>query len=407
MVLVLVLAMAFLVKHPESRYWVAGFYDANGKRRRRSTKIEATERNRKQAMRIAGEYEAAARQIRTARQVRKVITDLHRELSGSELPTASVREYAREWIDRKKNEVKPSTLAYYQGKIRHFLKFLGTRANRDIAEVTNSDIVRFRDHLATKVTAKTTNHAVKAIKSLFADARLGGFVADDPAEGVRSVRTKSEEITEVRPFTIDELQSVLAIADPEWKSMIMFGVYSMLRLGDIARLKYSDLDWERKIIRLQVEKTGRWQMIPMAQPLIDFLCPEGDPPSLSNDPIHPKTFSIISPKGRTQTVSRQFATLLAKAGLREPVSHRKTGSGRDAKRNRHSLTFHSLRHTGNRLLANAGVDRELRKSLTGHTSESIHDGYTHLEIETRRAAVNTIPDLAARSPEKSADPKKT
>jgi len=385
--------MAYLVRHPKSKFWIAAFYDVSGKRRNRSTKIVANEKTRKRAQAIADEYETAARNFRTARQVRKVITDLHRELTGVGLPKATVREYRDRWIDRKRNEVKPSTLTYYQGKLNRFLEFLGDRADRDLAEITNADLVAFRDHLATQVTANTTNHAIKAIKTLFTDAKNEGFTAEDPGEGLKSVRRKPEESTEVRPFTLDELRKAFNAADKEWKSMIMFGVYSMLRMGDIARLKFSDLDWQRKVIRLQVAKTGRWQMIPMAKPLIDFLSPNGTPLPRSEKPVHSKAYAIITPKGRTQTLSRQFATILAKVGLREPVSSRSTEKGRTSRRNRNALSFHSLRHTGNSLLANAGVDRELRKSLTGHTSESIHDGYTHLEIETRRSAVDTIPDL--------------
>jgi integrase len=388
--------MAYLVRHPDSKYWIAAFYDVNGKRRNRSTKIVATEKTRKRAQAIADEYEAAARNFRTARQVRKVITDLHRELTGVGLPKATVRQYRDRWIERKRNEVKPSTLTYYEGKLNRLLEFLGDRADRDIAEINNADLVAFRDYLATQVTANTTNHSIKAIKTLFTDAKAEGFTAEDPGDGLKSVRRKPEESTEVRPFTLEELRKAFDTADQEWKSMIMFGVYSMLRMGDIARLKYSNLDWERKVIRIQVAKTGRWQTIPMAQPLVDFLCPNGKPPTLPPpaDPIHPKAFAIITPKGRTQTLSRQFATILANAGLREKVSSRNKGKGRDSKRNRNALSFHSLRHTGNSLLANAGIDRELRKSITGHTSESIHDDYTHLEIETRRAAVNIIPDLS-------------
>lgn len=393
LVLVLVLEMAFLVKHPQSKYWVAGFYDCNGKRRRRSTKIVAMESTRKRAMKIADEFELAAKQVRTARQVRKVITELHRELSGIELPCATVHQYSDSWIQRKRNEVKPSTLAYYKSKTNAFIDFLGPRADREIAEVTNADIVKFRDVLAARVTAKTVNHTIKAIRMLFGDARIEGYVSEDPCEGVRSVRTNYAEIIEVRPFTLEELRSVIAVADPEWKSMIFFGVYTMLRLSDLARLKFSAIDWDKGVLRVRVSKTDRIQVIPLAKALSDFLEAEGKFGQGGELPIHQKIFEIISKKGRSQTLSRQFATLLAKAGMREKVSSRGGNKGRDQKRNRNALNFHSLRHTGNSLLANAGVGRELRKSLTGHTSESVHDGYTHLEVEARRAALDEMPDL--------------
>lgn len=385
--------MAFLVKHPQSRYWVAGFYDATGKRRRRSTKVEATEKNRRKAMKIAEEYEAAAKNLRTARQVRKVITELHQELTGTDMPSATVREYSVLWLERKRNEVKPSTLAFYRAKTNSFLEFLGERADREISEVTNTDIVSFRDDLAEKVVAKTTNHTVKAIRSFFGDAKLEGYIFENPCDGVKSVRTKVSEITEVRPFTIEELRAVLSVADEEWRSMILFGVYTMLRMADIAKLTSASIDWKQEVIRVHISKTEKPQVIPLAKPLLKHLQSIDRLKSSEEEPVHVRSYEAVMKNGRTQTLSRQFVSIMAKAGLRKPVSSRNTGKGRDKKRNRNSLNFHSLRHTGNSLLANAGVSRELRKSITGHTSDSIHDGYTHIEVGAQRNVLDELPDL--------------
>jgi integrase len=54
-------------------------------------------------------------------------------------------------------------------------------------------------------------------------------------------------------------------------------------------------------------------------------------------------------------------------------------------------TFHSLRHSFTSTLANAGVPEELRMKLTGHSSKEVHRGYTHLELDTLRKAIGTIP----------------
>ncbi len=75
--------MAFLFKRPRSPYWHAGFIDLHGKRRNRSTKVT----NRKQAQKIADAYEEAAKKKRTTKQVRDVISQLHSEISGEDLPT--------------------------------------------------------------------------------------------------------------------------------------------------------------------------------------------------------------------------------------------------------------------------------------------------------------------------------
>ena len=51
---------------------------------------------------------------------------------------------------------------------------------------------------------------------------------------------------------------------------------------------------------------------------------------------------------------------------------------------------HSLRHRFNSALAKAGVGRELRMKLTGHSSVDMNTLYSHHELETIRNAVKTL-----------------
>lgn len=62
---------------------------------------------------------------------------------------------------------------------------------------------------------------------------------------------------------------------------------------------------------------------------------------------------------------------------------------------RYSLSFHSLRHSFNSAMANAGVPQEVRQRLTGHTSKAINDRYTHAEFSVLQEAVGKVPALAA------------
>jgi len=55
------------------------------------------------------------------------------------------------------------------------------------------------------------------------------------------------------------------------------------------------------------------------------------------------------------------------------------------------LTFHSLRHSFNSALANAGVDQEIRMKLTGHKTIAINAKYTHHEIDPLKTAIAKLP----------------
>ena len=52
------------------------------------------------------------------------------------------------------------------------------------------------------------------------------------------------------------------------------------------------------------------------------------------------------------------------------------------------LGFHSLRHTFVSELANADVPADVRRQISGHSDEKIHERYTHLGLEdTKRRAL--------------------
>ncbi|MDC0259208.1 site-specific integrase [Verrucomicrobiales bacterium] len=382
--------MAFLWKHPDSRFWIARFYDQEGKRRNRSTKIEAKEKNRRQALKIAEAFEEAANKRKTARQVRQVILDLHQEITGEQLASATVREQVEKWLGRKKAVVQPSTFAFYRSATNNFLTFLREKADQDIGEISRDDISSFRDREANRVSAKTANHGLKCIRMFFKDAMRDKLIPEDPTEFVECVKGGAK--TELRPFTLKELGAIVAVADTEWKSMVYFGLYTGQRIGDIANLTWQNIDLVRSEVRLVTAKTGRRQIIPMALPLKEHIesLPAGDNPAA---PLHERAFGIMERQGKSGSLSNQFADVLAQAGLREKTSHRSKGKGRGARRDRNPLSFHSLRRTATTLLHEAGVPAAVAQELIGHDSEAIHEVYVAIGDEALKQAANAFPEL--------------
>jgi integrase len=109
-------------------------------------------------------------------------------------------------------------------------------------------------------------------------------------------------------------------------------------------------------------------------------------PDRSTAPVFPKL------AGKAPALlSKRFAKVLNRAGLANMVIAEARGpKGRRV----FALSFHSTRHGFNTEMANAGVSQELRRKLTGHTSDAMNARYTHHEAEPLRAAVNAIPGLS-------------
>lgn len=378
--------MASLWKQSRSKYWTACFTDKDGRRLKKSTK----ETDRRKAQKIADEYEKAARARRTARQVRKVIAELHKDITSEELPVLTVRQFVERWIARKENAVGKATLVFYKGSTNKLLKYLGEKADRDIGEITRDDITGFRDDEAKRVAPKTVNHNLKCARMLFKDAKRDALIAEDPTEFVEAVRNAPKGKKPI--FTVAQLNALLAAANDEWRSMIYFGFYTGQRIGDIARLTWENIDLQRGELRLVTGKTGRAQTIPIAPPLREFLeeLDAGDDPA---QPLHPRAFRIVSEQGKTGSLSVQFADLLATVGLREKKTHKSTGKGRTARREGNALTFHSLRRTATTLLHEAGTPAAVAQDFIGHDSAEMHEIYVSVGNDALTEAAAKLPSL--------------
>ncbi|MCB1100044.1 MAG: site-specific integrase [Verrucomicrobiae bacterium] len=382
--------MAFLYKHTESRYWYAGFIDLSGKRRNRSTRTT----NRKEAQKVADAFEEASRKHRTARQVRQVISEMHKEITGEDLPSLSTADFVTSWLERKAPETSKATQDFYRSATSKFLKFLGDAKDKHIETVTAKQILGFRNMEAKTLAAPTVNHDLKCLRMLFKAARREGLISEDPTEFVDTVRsTERKPVPKRRPFTMDELRKVVENCDQEWKSMTLFGLYTGQRLGDIATIVRSDIDMDRGTFKIITRKTQRLMVIPLAPPLLEFL-KEVSLPKDPNDPIHPESHAVLAAGKKTSTLSGRFIRILAAAGLREKKDHNSTGKGRSAQRTSNPLSFHSLRHTATTLLHEAGVPPSVAQALIGHDSEAIHQVYVSVGDTALKQAAASFPRVA-------------
>lgn len=326
------------------------------------------------------------------RQVRSVLADLHETVTGDPMASLTARQHVENWLSDKRQATAAATINFYSQSLAQFLTHLGPVADSDIAEVTKAHVLAYRNSMAGKVAPKTAAHHLQTVKSLFKAARREGLIADDPAEFVEKPRMASERAR--RPFTVDELRAVLALADDEWRSMILFALYTGQRLGDVGRLRWSNVDTVNGELRLTTGKTGRRIIIPLAEPLQRHVATL--PVSGKGDgPLHPRAFAVLSSGKASGALSNQFSSLLAEAGLREPVSHRSKDIGRGAVREASTLSFHSLRHTAVTMMKEAGIPAAVVMELVGHESAEVSQNYTHIGKDALAKAAASLPDLVA------------
>ena len=381
--------MASLRKLSNSKYWIACYTDNKGKQRQRSTK----EIDRRKAKIIADELESAYRKELTERQVRKLYSEALEDIHGDPILSTPTNEYFNQWLKRKKVENTQGTWKIYQGIVNRFLDSNKDIADKDLRRITANDLINYRDNLAEKLSSTTTNNHLDVLRIALQDALRSEKIDSNPATFVPKIKRKGGTTNIRRAFTLPELKKLLEVASDEWKGIILTGIYTGQRLGDIVRLTWNNVDLHRTSISLTSIKTGRRILVPIARPLlVHFLTsPATDN---SDTPVFPDAYALVQKhSGRVSALSNQFYLILVKAGLAPPRSSTGGREGRDGKRILNALSFHCLRHTATSLLKNAGVSEAVAMDIIGHDSKAISQNYTHIEEDAKRTALNSLPDI--------------
>lgn len=376
--------MASLRKFPRSPYWYACFSLPDGRRIQRSTE----ETKRKDAQAKADSWEAIAKEGAKARRAQQVIAEIYRTIRGEDLPDSTPRAFLKGWLARKGGEWAETTRKAYATACEGFTAWLENYADRPLAELEARHFIGYRDHIAETRSAATANQRIKILRVAFEDARRDGFISENPAKDAGTL--KRAKARSRRPFTTDEIRRILSAADDEMRSLVLFGLYTGQRLGDLASLTWANVDTQTREISLVTAKTGRTVKIPIAQPLMDHIesLHAGDNPRAF---LHPRAAASSGPAN-----SNRFGDLLASIGLVESRRHTSKDKGRDARRAPSELSFHSLRHTATSLMKNAGISPAIVQDIIGHESAEISAHYTHVEHSAKAQALAALPDFTAR-----------
>lgn len=394
--------MAYITKHPKSRFYSAVFRDGTGRQIRRSTKIEAhpeggdgrerarlTLEAKRKATKIAETFERAARgELSRETAIRKTLLELIETVGGPRIEEKTAADFLHTWLENAEKAGKSeTTLKRYRQLARDFLEHLGDRARVPVGHVTSADVQSFL-HTLTKrgLATKSISNSLKILRIPFSEGCRLGELSFNPAGAVKPPTVVSVERS---AFTPAEITSLLAACKgfengDQWRTAVMLGYFAGMRLGDATGLKWGNVDFERGMLSFSPEKTrtrGRKLEIPMHPALEKHL----HSLPVADDPEAYLTPGLLLAAGVRARLSKKFANLLARAGIDNPQVRSSEG-GRAVS----TKSFHALRHSLASHLAAAGVSPELRMKITGHTDARTHAGYTHLEVEALREALGKI-----------------
>jgi hypothetical protein len=222
--------MASLTRKSDCKFWIGCFTDANGKQRQRSTRMT----DRKAASCLAETWESLYQRRLTSNQARRVIAEVVREITGENVAGEPVAAYLKRWVGRKTVETSASTAYAYKRTAEGFVAHLGERAERlFLDEITTAHISAWRDARAKGRAPTTANISLKILRIAFQDALRDGLIMQNPAALVPTIKRREGDGSSAarRPFTLKELRRVLAVANDEWRGLVLAGIYTASALA--------------------------------------------------------------------------------------------------------------------------------------------------------------------------------
>jgi integrase len=376
-------------------WWIPSIDGQKPKQKWKSTGTN----KRTEAEKIAGLWAEAIRKGKVSEGFRARTAELQRELLGNDA-LITARDWVTTWTLRHKTRVSAMTFGNHLIRQKRFIKWLDGQklADKDLSFIQHAHLQAFLESELERNATVTVNTDLAWLRALFADAVDEGLLVTNPAAKMKPFRVpESEEKTQKRIFTQDEIRTLLAAATPEWKSLIMFALYTGQRLGDYAQLRWGQVDLINAEIRLTTRKTKRRTIPAIGAPLMNWLLQQ-EMPDDAQAFVHPEAADAVRRnKGRTSILSRQFAQLLVNAGLRGSI-RRKGGKVPGTKRVTHELSYHCFRHTCTTWLKQVGASGVIAQDFIGHDSAATSEIYTHIDTATKRRYADLLPDVTDSKP---------
>ena len=299
-----------------------------------------------------------------------------------------------EWVERKRRQVKESTLAAYTLIAdNHLLPFFGSQSAEKINRRTVQQFVDGK--LDSGLCAKYVHDMLIVLKMVvrFVSDEYETPVLDNWKVVFPSRNTSAGR--KLERYTPEEFRKIVetVLNNPSPRNLgILIALCSGMRIGEVCALQYSDIDLDRKVIKVS-KSIERIYLLDGKERRGGTKVIIGSPKTLSSHreipimkdiyPLVKKFAAIARSDYYVCTSSEKYAEprvfrnyyrhfILEKVGLKECIK------------------FHGLRHTFASILIENRVDVKTVSSILGHSDVSTTlDVYVHPSEDTKRNAINS------------------
>ena len=336
--------MASLFKRGKS--WYVKYY-SNGKPVRK-----AVCRDKK----TAGEYKA------------HLEVQLARMSFGLPVEKYSWQKFIEKYLAYSKVEKRIRTTVLDSKAIQLFANFAQPQTTGDL---NRERLEEWKADRLKEVSPTTVNIELRHLKACFHKAVEWGIMDQRQFAGVKQLKQLKKLPRFLSKEEIKKLSETMPI---RWWRMFYTMICTGLRLGEFLHLKWSQINWGRKVIILQSDhewapKDNELREIPLHPNLEQMLW------QMNKEAGNPRDGYIFHDGNITPTlirrIERKFQAYRKKAGIEK-------------------CRIHDLRHTFASHLVMSGADLLTVRDLLGHSSVKTTEIYAHLSPSHRQQAVERL-----------------
>lgn len=194
-----------------------------------------------------------------------------------------------------------------------------------------------------------------------------------------------------QPFTEHELQTIRENFDPFTEPLFIIAMATALREGDICTLKWSEIDFENRVIRRsKMRKTGKSVDIPIMPQLYQYLQTLWQ----NREPKSKFAEYVLPEHAKMYLNNRSGVPYRIKKFLEEKCGIVTTEKRPDRTRAVSIKDLHSCRHTFCYYAGLNGVPLNVVQSIVGHMTPEMTKHYSnHASLEVKREKMQLLPDF--------------
>lgn len=232
---------------------------------------------------------------------------------------------------------------------------------RKLSEITRADVSRLHIEIG-KTAPAEANRVASLIRRLFNLARNWGmYSGENPATHIERFREKSRDRF-IQPDELPRLLKALAEEEnPYVRGALIISLFTGARIGEVRRMKWSDVDFGQGLWRLPETKAGRPHLLPLPSYIVDHL--KGLPRMAGSPYVFPG-----KQDGHIGDLAWNWNRIKKRAGITD-------------------IRQHDLRRTLGSWMAGSGESLITIGRILNHSTPAVTQVYARLNVDPIRQAL--------------------